>query len=107
MWSTNQFLPSIRKNVVGDVIYSAAVNGRMVVVYEYSYTAYDVDGPTEENDVAIEFVDNMGNLQWQWPKLPYRWQLLDAIRYTLCGANDFLKTFLPQGLPSPQSVQGA
>ncbi len=108
-WDSKYFPPSIRKNVTGDVIYSAAINGRMVIVYEYTYAVYDESGSTlhdesgstYEKDVSIEFVDNKGNLQWQWPQLPYRRQLLDAIQYRLSGAYDFLKSFLPRGLPPP------
>ena len=86
----------VRENdILGDA-YGAHVANRFLAVYEYTYRVYtDEHTWTEETDVATEFVDEHGKLQWQWPKLPFRQQLLDAIRYRLSGAHEFLDAFLP------------
>lgn len=83
-----------RENVVG-AIYSGVVLGRALFVYECRYKDYtDEDHYELVPDIAIEFVDEKGALQWAWPKTPYRFQLLDAIRYQVSGADEFLKGFL-------------
>jgi len=80
-----------RSDATGDV-YEASIQGRRVVVWEYRFRSYDE--PQAEEDIAIEFVDMMGKTEWRWPEAPSRWSLLDAIRYQLAGAGDFLKHFL-------------
>lgn len=88
------FGPVVRENDIRDV-YSAPVQGRWVLVYEYTYRSYsDEDVWTLENEVSIEFIDTEGKLQWKWPKLAGRWQLIEAIRYRISGAHEFLQGFL-------------
>jgi hypothetical protein len=97
-WQQGIYSPTIRMNVnvIGDGIYSTAVNGRLLIAYEYTYRNYtNVDEWTDESEVAIEFVDAEGKLQYQWPKVPFRLQLLDAIRYRVSGAHLFLDSFVP------------
>jgi hypothetical protein len=98
-WQQGLFPPDIRPYVTvsGDGIYSTVINGRKLIVYEYTYQNWiDSGNSTDETEVAIEFVDGEGKLQYQWPKLPFRLQLLDAIRYRVSGAYQFLDSFVPQ-----------
>jgi len=100
-WEVNAHIKSQRENVEGDV-YLANVQGRFIAVYEYKYQYYDEEsssgtsGWEMRNEVAIEFVDAIGVLQYRWPAVPGRWRLLDAIRCLVSGAQAFLKTFLTQ-----------
>jgi hypothetical protein len=94
-WSKNQFLTSIRENDSVDIIYSTSVMNHIIIVYEYRYKKYsDEDNWDWDNEVAIEFVDLEGNLEWQWPTMPNRFNLIDAIRYNISGAGNFLRDFL-------------
>ena len=95
-WGPSPLPALIREDAVGGVIYFTAIQGRGLIVYEYTYKSYsvDVDSWIDDREVSIEFVDTAGNLQWRWPKLDQRSQLLDAIRYQLAGANEFLERFL-------------
>jgi len=96
-WQVNAEIKSQRENVEGDV-YMALVQGRFIAVYEYKSQFYDedIDGWNPRNEVAIEFIDLSGVLQYRWPAVPGRWRLLDAIRCVVSGARDFLKQFLTQ-----------
>ena len=94
-WNDSQFPASLREEVLGNAIYGAIVEGRWVAAYEYRYKSYsDIDTWDWCDEVAIEFVKHNGDLEWRWPTVPYRVQLLDAIRAKVCGAHDFLKHFL-------------
>ena len=94
-WQVNLFPVTMRNEVLRDTIYCAHVQGHWVAVYEYRYQEfYDADNWYWSNEVAIEFVTANGDLEWRWPTVPCRVQLLDAIRAKICGANDFLKRFL-------------
>lgn len=96
-WDTSLFSKDLREDVLGDGIYSATVQGRYLMVYEYQYKSYsDEDHYEWEREVAIEFVDTKGCLQWAWSRTPYNDQLLDAIRYQLAYADQFLKDFLAE-----------
>jgi len=89
-WSPNSTVN--RSDSTGD-IYIAHVAGKMMIVYEYRYPDFQTGEPT--TDVAIEFIEPDGKSLWKWPQLAYRVQLLDAIRYRLSGAVDFLNALLP------------
>jgi hypothetical protein len=94
-WITNRFPAILREDILGETIYSASVQGRWIAVYEYRYKDFsDSEEFSWCNDIAIEFVDFNGGLEWRWPTVHNRVQLLDAIRAKVCGANDFLKQFL-------------
>lgn len=83
-----------REDLVGDV-YESFVQDRRIVIWEYRYQAFtDEDQWHWDNDVAIEFVDKEGDVEWRWPETPSRWGLLDAIRYQLVGGDEFLKQLL-------------
>jgi len=109
IWQADPKTKSRRENVEGDV-YVAKVQGRNIAVYEYRFPYYDEDssgcsssvgaisGWEMRNEVAIEFVDESGVLQYRWPAVAGRWTLLDIIRCAVSGAQDFLKTFLAQPL---------
>lgn len=103
-WIDNLWPLEIREAVVGDAVYGATFKNKFLMVYEYSYRAYsDEDNFEWAKDVAIEFVDHQGNLQWQWPKVPYRIRLLDAIRCKVSGATDFLESLLAEDIPDDES----
>jgi hypothetical protein len=72
------------------------VNGRNVAIYEYRFKYYtDSDEWEYHTDIAIEFIDPSGRLEYAWQGSPYaRRRLLDAIRYRAAHVDDFLKEFL-------------
>jgi hypothetical protein len=79
------------------VAYTAPVSGKTIACYEYDYRYYlDEDEFVTMSDVAIEFVDERGVTEWRFPQTPRRRELLDAIRYCDAGADDFLRSFLPE-----------
>lgn len=83
-----------RENTVGGV-YLTEHNNKRIIVYEYRYRYYrDEDDWTWLEDVAIEFVDSDGNSEWRWPAVTLRHELLDRVRYTISGAEDFLHGLL-------------
>ena len=99
-WDDNRWSPTIRDGVVGDGVYGALYTNKWLMVYEYRYKAYiDEDRWDWQNDVAVEFVNEHGDLQWRWPKIPYRIRLLDAIRCKAAGADSFLKQLLRAKIP--------
>ena len=84
----------VRDDVLGD-IYVATVQGRWMAIYEYRDKSYLDDTNWHwEDAVAVEFIDNTGKLQWRWPFYPAAWQLLDAVKRQVTGADDFLRQFL-------------
>lgn len=96
-WSTDRFDRNSRDEVQGEAIYAAVLQERHLIVYEYRFKNYtDEDTWTWDTEVAVEFVDAEGNLQWPWPALRDRFQLLDAIRYQAAGAGEFLDGFLSE-----------
>jgi hypothetical protein len=91
-WTEND--SSLRENVLGRIYYTS-FKDRNILVYEYNYKAYtDEDIWHWDNEVAIEFVDEQAKLQWQWPKSPLRFRLLEAIRYKMIKADSFLDAVL-------------
>jgi hypothetical protein len=77
-------------------VFEANVKGRKVRVYEYQYKHYtDADEWDWATELAIEFVDENGNLEYPWKgRLGSRLRLLDAIRYRTAQVGDFLEEFL-------------
>lgn len=95
IWNPNSVPRDSRDEVQGEGIYATVLQERHLIVYEYRFRNYtDEDTWTWDTEVAVEFVDGEGNLQWPWPALPGRFQLLDAIRYQAAGAGEFLEEFL-------------
>jgi hypothetical protein len=86
-----------RKDVEGDV-YAALVRGRCIAVYEYRFSFFDEDIGNDDirNEVAIEFIEESGGLQYRWPAVAGRRQLLDAIRCIVAGAEEFIRSFLSE-----------
>ncbi|HUT94347.1 MAG TPA: hypothetical protein VMY37_33110 [Thermoguttaceae bacterium] len=99
-WERCYHAPPRAHEIVGDML-RANVQGRYITVYEYRFKSYeDEDTWSWETEVAVEFVDSQGELQWRWPATSYRWALIDAIRAQLAGAPDFLRKFLAEGKPA-------
>jgi len=96
-WQADPRIKIRQENIQGDA-YCAVVEERRIAVYEYKYQYYDDDlgGWDWRNEVGVEFVGSEGGLEYRWPAIPSRWQLLDAIRCVISGAQDFLKRFLAQ-----------
>lgn len=93
-WRIDNNLPKKREHIVGRA-YVAPYESKMIAIYQYKYQYYkDEDDYDWLNDVAIEFVDDDGDCEWQWPKVESRWELLEAVRYKNSGAGSFLKTLL-------------
>ena len=73
------------------------VNDRRVAVYEYRYRYFTDEEKWEwDNEVAIEFVNENLDLEYRWPQVAGRLQLLDVIRYQVSNADKFLKEFLAE-----------
>ena len=99
-WNRCVELPPRAEDVQGDA-FQTDVRGREIVVYEYRFRNFvDEDKYVWETDVAVEFVDHEGRVQWRWPSTPYHRHLLDAIRGQVARAPEFLREFLAQGKPS-------
>ncbi len=90
-WKTSDLQ---REDAIG-AVYEAEVHGRRVAVWEFSYRHYtDEDNWIPSQDVAIEFVDELGRCQWRWPETSGQGRLLDAVQYQVSNANEFLKQLL-------------
>jgi hypothetical protein len=101
-WDCGFFETKMRDDVNG-WIYSTYLNGRHIIVYEYAYKCFtDEDTWHWDTEVAIEFVDGDGRLEWQWPVTPSRFQLLDAVRRSAHGAEEFLEDFLEDPRPNAE-----
>src|SRR5436190_1140715 len=84
-WVADSRVEGVREEVVAPG-YHAEVSGRNVIVYEYRHKTYIYEDRYEwENEVAIEFVSGTLQLQYAWPEVGGRWQLLDAIRFQVSG----------------------
>jgi len=108
-WQIHPQTKSQRENVEGEV-YVANVHGRSIAVYEYRFQYYDEEPGTgssggwdTRSEVAIEFVDSSGVLQYRWPATPGRRPLLDAIQCAVSDADHFLKQLLGQPTAASQS----
>jgi hypothetical protein len=103
-WQVHPETTSRRENVEGEV-YAASVEGRWIAVYQYRFPYYDedIDGMIQRNEVAVEFIEPSGALQYRWPAVPGRSLLFDAITCAVSGAQDFLKRFLAQPSATSQS----
>jgi hypothetical protein len=81
-------------------VFMTTVNDRRVAVYEYQYQYFtDEDEWKWKNEVVVEFVHCVnGNwdLEYRWPQVAGRLQLLEAIRYQVSNADKFLKEFLAE-----------
>jgi len=99
-WSVNSSLAVKRENVHRDG-FQALVDNHFIAVYEYRFRTFeDEDTWSWETDVAIEFVSIDGDPQWRWPATTNRWELLEAVRGSVVGANTFLRDFLAEGTSS-------
>jgi hypothetical protein len=95
-WNRLVQFPPRAEEIVGDA-FRTAVQNHFIAVYEYRFRNFiDEERYVWETDVAIEFVDIEGRLQWRWPATPYRWQLIDAVRGQAAGAPEFLREFLAE-----------
>jgi hypothetical protein len=75
--------------------YVATVEEKRVAVYEYRYRLYtDADEWHWSTEIAVGFVDNNDQMEWEWPSPRRRSALLDAIRYQQSGAEQFLDRLL-------------
>ncbi len=118
-WQIHPNLREQRDDIQGDP-YFALVQTRFIAVYEFRFKFYtDEDSWEFRNEVAVEFIEMGGKLEYRWPstpkrsrstqrlfiemggKLEYRWPstpkrwvLLDAIRCVVSRAPQFLKNFL-------------
>jgi len=97
-WAPFPQLVSTRKHLQEDIEgepFCANVEGRPIAVYQYRFKRYeDEDTWSWESDVAVEFVNTDGQLEWRWPATAYRWELLEAVRGQVAGASHFLRSFL-------------
>jgi len=93
-WQIDEPISSPAGAVTGHV-YTSYVQGRKLAVYEFRYRYFtDEDEWELVPDVAIDFVTEDGTLEYRWPKLGPRWTLIDAIRRSVSGADEFLESFL-------------
>lgn len=90
--------------------YVTRYNKWQVVVYEYRYRyvvephasltitlARRMASESEVlQDVAIIFIDYDGRESWRLPTVPGRWNLLQAVRDKLSGADDFAARILKE-----------
>ncbi|MGH7283223.1 MAG: hypothetical protein ACRELY_16985 [Polyangiaceae bacterium] len=75
--------------------YVAKHADRQVAIFGYAVPASDDDyGEYTKHGAVIEFVDGRGKLEWRWPVFPLNRDLLEAVRFQVSGAADFLKTVL-------------
>ncbi len=90
-----------RDNLVGTA-YAAVAKNRNVCVYEFRYKEYLGSGAGDddwewENEVAVEFISGIDDqVEYQWPAVHGRWELLDKVRCVVSGAADFVKDFLKE-----------
>lgn len=93
-WKIENAIAKSRENVVGN-IYTTNFESKKIAVYEYRFQYYvSEDEYLWRNDVAIEFIALSDTVEWQWPQVESRWELLEAIRYKNSRAEDFLKSLL-------------
>lgn len=93
-WQTAAGIRNKRENVIGQA-YITTYQQKVIAVYEYEYRYYtDADEYHMVSDVAIELVDNNGELLWRLPEIPSRGDLLDAVRFQTVGAEDLLESLL-------------
>ncbi len=84
-----------RNEEIRPPIYSAKVMGRRVFVYEYRYRSYHEEDEWHwEDEVGIEFASETFTMEYEWPQVPGRHQLLDEIRLKVAKAEDFIAEFL-------------
>lgn len=90
-------------------VFSASVFGRRVVVYETRRTLrlpppVATDSlfnffpkppvPTTEAVIAIQFVDDQWQPQWQWPGASEAWKLWNSIKFQVAAGPGFLEALL-------------
>jgi hypothetical protein len=85
----------VRSKVIG-FIYEARVQGKTIVVYEYSFTISDeFENQEQRREVAIEFVIGENYiLELRFPQAEARWDLLSAIRAKASDIDTFAAEFL-------------
>ncbi|MEX2317336.1 MAG: hypothetical protein WD669_09310 [Pirellulales bacterium] len=95
-WELHESFHGRGEDIAISPAFIAEVNGRNVLLYEYKYKYFtDVDEWTWQTDVAVEFVDDEGRLEYTWQgSRGSRQRLLDAIRYRAAHVDDFFKEFL-------------
>lgn len=71
-----------------------------ILVYKHYYEHVDIEDGVEAGvDVAIELIDAKGKIQWQVPKVPSRFQLIDRIQYLCSNVDRFINDILDTDCP--------
>lgn len=85
----------MRPDVVGHV-FTTRARDRVIAIYEFEYPWYnpDTDETITDTNVAVEFIDQAGNLEYRWPKTRFHWALLEKVRFSVTAVQSFLDEFL-------------
>lgn len=85
----------VQRNDQLSPLFMASYGRWHLLVYQYGERHWtDPDNYVMEEEVAIELVDKDARCEWMLPKVPNRFELLDAIQFSHSGAADFLREML-------------
>lgn len=83
--------------VLKDNIYVAKVSTKRIRLYKYEYKYfYEEDAFVWSESYRLEFVDALGNSEWEFPNDNAIDDLYDSVRYKTSNVEDFFKDYLAE-----------
>lgn len=98
-WTRLDPPPGLRdSNTIVEAVYVSEVRLKEIYqrvrIYEGKYRTYDNDfGSYWANEVVLEFIDEEGRSEWQFPEIPGIWDLLESVKYQVTDVDSFLEEF--------------
>jgi hypothetical protein len=82
-----------------DVVYWTEYEGKNVAVFELSFRDYDPehDEVFTSTRAVVALCDPEGRLEWEFPRTPNAWDLLEAIRFRTHEVETFFDRVLKGG----------
>ena len=101
-WSSisNPRLP-IRGDGLIDKVYQTQYKEKLLRLYKYKDKSwFDEDDFEPIERIRLEFVDDDGNADWDFPNVVGLWELYDTVRFQNSKVEDFFKEILKGDLPT-------
>jgi hypothetical protein len=90
----------IRRPDARSGLYVAKFQSWRILIFKYTYKYFlDAEHFEWEEDVAMELIDDSGNNEWTFPKVPARHGLIDQIQYRQSAVKSLLDAVLSAKTP--------